>query len=338
MRPDVRFRVASVTKSFVATVALQLVAEGRLSLSDTVERRLPGVLPYGDDVTVRQLLNHTSGVPDYLYPPIIELYGGNRLRSWQPQELVGLVAGQPPDFPAGTAWSYSNTNYVLAGLIIERVTGRDLGRELERRIFRPLGLRDTYFPVDFPFLLWPSARGYSLDLDEAGTPIEGRLLDFTVYNPSLAWGAGNIVSDMDDIARFYRALLGGRLLPPEQLAEMKTTVVVEPGVAGYGLGLAAFYTDCGPLWGHGGSLPGFNNELFSSEDGSRQYGLMMNAEIAPAAVWEAYFPGVRAGASGGVRSAVRVARTELRRAAGGRRWCDAAEHGGRKMAWIRRES
>ena len=187
MRPDVRFRVASVTKSFVATVALQLVAERRLSLSDTVEHWLPGVLPYGEEVTVRQLLNHTSGVPDYLYPPIIELYGGNRLRSWQPQELVGLVADLPQDFPAGTAWSYSNTNYVLAGLIIERVTGRDLGRELERRIFRPLGLRDTYFPVDFPFLLWPYARGYSLDLDEAGTPIEGRLLDFTVYNPSLAW-------------------------------------------------------------------------------------------------------------------------------------------------------
>ncbi len=175
-------------------------------------------------------------------PPLVELYGGNRLRSWQPQELVGLVAGQPPDFPAGTAWSYSNTNYVLAGLIIERVTGRDLGRELERRIFRPLGLRDTYFPVDFPFLLWPSARGYSLDLDEAGTPIEGRLLDFTVYNPSLAWGAGNIVSDMDDIARFYRALLGGRLLPPEQLAEMKTRMEIEPGVAGYGLGLFVFDT------------------------------------------------------------------------------------------------
>ena len=174
-------------------------------------------------------------------------------------------------------------------MIIERVTGRDLGRELERRIFRPLGLRDTYFPVDFPFLLWPYARGYSLDLDEAGTPIEGPLLDFTVYNPSLAWGAGNIVSDMDDIARFYRALLGGRLLPPALLAEMKTRTEIVPGVLGYGLGLYVFDTDCGPMWGHGGSIPGFGNELFSSEDGRRQYGLMINAEPPPEAVYEAYF-------------------------------------------------
>jgi D-alanyl-D-alanine carboxypeptidase len=289
MRPDVRFRVGSVTKSFVATVVLQLVAEGRLSLSDTVERWLPGVLPYGSEVTVRQVLNHTSGVPDYVLTPFIELYGGNRSRSWQPRELVGLVSGLPPDFPAGTGWSYSNTGYVLAGLIIERVTRRDLGRELDRRIFRPLGLRETYFPVDFPFLLWPHPSGYSLDYDEAGNPIEGRLLDFTVYNPSMAWAAGNVVSDMDDIARFYRALLGGRLLPPAQLAEMKTRTEILPGVVGYGLGLFVFDSDCGPVWGHGGSIPGFGNELFSSEDGRRQYGLMINAETAPEAVYEAYF-------------------------------------------------
>jgi D-alanyl-D-alanine carboxypeptidase len=291
MRPQDRYRVGSVTKSFVATVALQLVAEGRLSLSDTVERWLPGLLPYGRSVTVRQLLNHTSGVPDNTLTPSLELFQGNRFRSWRPRELVALVAGQPPDFPPGSSWSYSNTGYVLAGMIIERVTGRRLGSELERRIFRPLQLHDTYFPVNFPFLLWPHSRGYSLGLDDEGFPIEGRLLDFTVYNPSLAWGAGNIVSDLDDLARFYRALLGGWLLPPAQLAEMKTTVQLEPGV-GYGLGLFVFDTGCGPIWGHGGAIPGFSNELFNSEDGTRQYGVMMNAEIAPSAVFEPYFEAV----------------------------------------------
>jgi D-alanyl-D-alanine carboxypeptidase len=285
MRPGDRFRVGSVTKPFVATVVLQLVAEGRLSLSDTVERWLPGVLPYGDQVTVRQLLNHTGGVPDFVLAPIIELYRGNRFRSWAPEELVALIADRPPDFPAGTAWSYSNTDYVLAGLIVERVTGRSLGRELRRRIFRPLRLRDTYFPVNFPFLLWPHSSGYSLDLDSAGVPIEGRLLDFTVYNPSLAWAAGNIVSDVGDLARFFRALLGGRLLPPALLAEMKTPVEVEPGF-GYGLGLVVSDSPCGLLYGHDGGIAGFGNIIMNSGEGTHQFANMINATPAPAAVFE----------------------------------------------------
>ncbi len=245
MRPNDRFRAGSLTKPFVATVVLQLVAEGKLSLSDTVERWLPGILPYGDQITVRQLLNHTSGVPDNTFvEPIVELYTGNRFRSWQPRELVALIADRPPDFAAGTAWSYSNTGYALAGLIVEQVTGHRLGRELKRRIFRPLRLRDTSFPTDFPFLLGRHARGYSLEFDPEVGVIEGPLLDFTVYNPSLAWAAGNIVSDEKDLARFFRALLGGRLLPPAQLAEMKTPFEIEPGF-GYGLGLEVSDSPCG---------------------------------------------------------------------------------------------
>ena len=283
MRPSDRFR--ALTKPFVATVVLQLVEEGRLSLSDTVERWLPGILPYGDQITVRQLLNHTSGVPDYFFEPFLELYGGNRFRSWRPRELVALIADRPPDFPAGTAWSYSNTGYVLAGLIVERVTGHRLGRELKRRIFRPLRLRDTSFPTDFPFLLGRHARGYSLELDVEQGFIEGPLFDITVYNPSFAWGAGNIVSDVEDLARFFRALLGGRLLPPALLAEMKTPVEIEPGF-GYGLGLDVSDSPCGPLFGHSGSIPGFLNTMLSSEDGTHQFGAMMNANEPPAAVWE----------------------------------------------------
>ena len=213
----------------MATVVLQLVGEGRLSLSDTVERWLPGILPYGDQITVRQLLNHTSGVPDYTFEPLVALYRGDRFRSWRPRELVALIADRPPDFAAGTAWSYSNTDYVLAGLIVERVTGHRLGREVERRIFRPLRLRDSSFPTDFPFLRGPHARGYSLQLDDELNFVEP-LFDITVYNPSLAWGSGNMVSDLDDLARFFRALLAGRLLPPALLAEMKTPVETGQGL------------------------------------------------------------------------------------------------------------
>jgi D-alanyl-D-alanine carboxypeptidase len=286
MQPGLNYRAGSVTKPFVATVVLQLVAEGRLSLSDTVERWLPGILPYGDQVTIRQLLNHTSGVPDYVIEPLVRLYTfpHGRFRAWTPQELVALIADQPPDYPPGTAWRYSNTGYVLAGLIIEAATGRKVGQELTRRIFRPLGLRNTFFPVNRPDIPGRNARGYSLPLGQE----DGPLLDFTVYNPSLAWGAGNLTSDLGDLARFFRALLGGRLLPPRLLAEMMTPVPTGPSGFGYGLGLAVIETPAGRLIGHDGAIPGFLNIVLSTEDGRRQLGIMMNEEFATPAVTEAF--------------------------------------------------
>jgi D-alanyl-D-alanine carboxypeptidase len=289
MRPGLNYRVASVTKPFVATVVLQLVAEGRLSLSDTVERWLPGILPYGHQVTIRQLLNHTSGVPEYLLVPLLELYASEqgRFRSWTPQELVALVADHPPLFPPGTTYSYSNTNYVLVGLIVEAATGRTLGRELTRRIIRPLRLRDTFFPVNRPDIPGRNARGYSLPLGDQGPVLDGPLLDFTVYNPSLAWAAGNLVSDLGDLTRFFRALLGGRLLSPGLLAEMTTTVPIGQG-AGYGLGLLVLETPCGRLIGHDGAIPGFITIVLSTEDGRRQFGVMVNQFFTTPAVDQAY--------------------------------------------------
>ena len=149
MRPELHFRAGSLAKSFVAAVVLRLVAEGRLALSDTLERRLPGSLPYGDQVSIRQLLNHTSGVPQNTATVEQTLYASpqRRLHAWTPQELIALVADQPPDFPPGTAWSYSNTGYILLGLIVEAATGNPLERELDRWVFGPLGLRDTWLPT-----------------------------------------------------------------------------------------------------------------------------------------------------------------------------------------------
>jgi D-alanyl-D-alanine carboxypeptidase len=286
MQPGLHFRVASVTKPFVATVVLQLVAGGRLSLSDTVEHWLPGILPYGNQVTVRQLLNHTSGVPDYEPIVLPTLYGSfqGRFRAWTPQELVALVADQPPDFPPGTRSSYSNTGYVLAGMVVEAATGHTLGQELARRIFGPLGLRDTFFPVNAPGIPGPSSRGYSLPLGAEESP----LLDFTVLNPSLAWAAGALISDLGDLTRFFRALLGGRLLPPGLLAEMTTPVPTgQPGF-GRGLGLIVIDTPAGRLLGHDGAIPGFFNIVLSTEDGRRQLGIMMNEYFATPAVDEAF--------------------------------------------------
>ena len=243
LRATDRFRAASITKSFVATVALQLVGEGKLSLSDTVERRLPGILPYGDRITLRQLLNHTSGVPQMEESVVaLEQYTGDATRSWSPRELVALVADKTPDFAPGSSWHYSDTGYVLAGLMIERATGRRLGHELRQRVFEPLRLRHTSFPIGASAIAGSHAHGYGL--------LEGHLRDVTVLNPSGAWAAGALVCTAPDIARFWRGLLGGELLEPAQLNAMKSTVAMEKGYpARYGLGILKFSSPCGALWG-----------------------------------------------------------------------------------------
>jgi D-alanyl-D-alanine carboxypeptidase len=278
MNPQDRFRAGSITKSFVATVALQLVGEGRLSLSDTVERWLPGILPYGDRVTVRQLLNLTSGVPDNQHFVEAELLKGNMTRTWSPRELVAVVANEKPDFAPGTSWAYSNTNYMLAGLVIERATGHRLGAEVSRRIFKPLHLRDSSFPVNATVI--PDAKGYAL--------VGGEMLDVTVLSPSGMWAAGNIVSTGADVAHFWRALLGGKLLAPRQLAAMKTTVPAWKGTGlGYGLGIQRIPSACGTLWGNGGAIAGYANLFQNSADGRHQAAVIVNANPAPEGVGEA---------------------------------------------------
>jgi D-alanyl-D-alanine carboxypeptidase len=196
-------RIGSVTKSFTAVVALQLVGEHRLALDDTVGERLPGALPYGDRITLRQLLDHTSGVPDDVLTPLVGLFRGDPFRMWSPAETVGLIRDQAPRFPPGAGWAYSNTDYVLVGLMIERVTGHTLERELERRSLRPLRLCHTGFPVRSSGLGVRAPHGHSLDLGPSG-PIEGTLRDMTDYSPSFAWAAGNGVSTVRDVARFSR--------------------------------------------------------------------------------------------------------------------------------------
>jgi D-alanyl-D-alanine carboxypeptidase len=275
MRPELRFRTGSMTKSLVAAVVLRLAAEGRLSLADPLERWLPGSLPYGDQVSLRQLLNHTGGVPDRTATLEQALYASRpgRLRAWTPQALVAMVADQPPAFPAGTAWSYSNTGYVLLGLVVEAASQRTLGQELDRSILGPLGLRDTLLPDSVPEIPGPSARGYSLPL---GPALDGPLLDFTVQNPSWTGAAGALVSTLPDLTSFFRALLGGSLLPPPLLAEMTTMVEVPPGSIPlplydrYGLGLLEIETPAGPLLGNAGGIPGFLSIVLSPPDGRRQ--------------------------------------------------------------------
>lgn len=271
VRDGMRHRAGSITKTFVATTMLQLAGERRVRLDAPIGRYLsPRLVPpeLGRAVTVRMLLNHTSGIGDYdtqlVRSPEDLIAMGNT--TYTPEQLVriGIAAGSTN--APGAAWSYSNTNYVLAALIIKRVTGHSYRSEARRRILRPLGLRDTYFEGADPEIRGPHMHAYVPWPD-------GTLRDLTHYNMSWAYGAGDLVSTAADLNRFYRALLTGRLLRPDLLAQMQTTVPedpLHPEAAGYGLGLYWVQGPCGRFWGHDGSVPGHQTISWHSADGRTQ--------------------------------------------------------------------
>jgi D-alanyl-D-alanine carboxypeptidase len=274
MRAADRFRVASIAKSYTATVVLQLVGEGKLRLGDTVERWLPGLVPHGDGISIRQLLNHTSGLADFEYDPTVlaPYLAGDLSHPWAPRKLVQIAVSHPPLFGPGTDESYSSTNYLLAGLIVEARTGHTLGSELNRRIFQPLHLRATSFPMTAR-MPSPHAHGYLVIKKPPATDVTG-LYPFP-------WAAGAIISNAADTATFYRALLSGRLLSARMLRAMQTTHAQKhfdiPGQR-YGLGLARYSTACGTAWGHNGAYPGYYAYNFTSTNGQRQAVLEVNAD------------------------------------------------------------
>ncbi|HEX4224993.1 MAG TPA: serine hydrolase domain-containing protein, partial [Pseudonocardiaceae bacterium] len=259
---DSEIRIGSATKTFVATVILQLVAERRLSLDDTVDHWLPGLVTGngndGSKITIRELLQHTSGIADFT-DDMAQLfatpqgYYQHRLSTVSPGQLVGMALRHPPLFPPGDGWSYSGTNYVLLGMIIKQVTGKDWAQEVTDRIIGPLGLSHTYLPGTSPGLASPHA-----DLYQQFDP-GGPLIDTTVFNMTWADAAGAIVSTSDDLDRFFRALVGGQLLPSAQLAAMEQTVPT-PGqlsFSSYGLGLGWQGLPCGGgYWTHDGDVFG----------------------------------------------------------------------------------
>ena len=271
LRANDRFRIGSVTKTFVAVVVLQLAGEGRLRLGDTVERWLPGLVPNGRQITVRELLNHTSGLFDVASDQgFIAQLLWKRTELWTPRELVGIATAHKPLFAPGATWSYSNTGYILLGLIVEAASGNPIGTELDRRIFRPLDLRSTSFDTS-AHITGSYAHGYF--------PLNGaRPRDATLFSQSSAWAAGAIVSTADDLATFYRALLRGRLLRPDLLRAMETTVPVPPGPHRGGSGLGLFETGlpCGRVWGHEGTAFGYKTIAYSKRDATRQVVVMVN--------------------------------------------------------------
>ncbi|MEY2270528.1 serine hydrolase domain-containing protein [Streptomyces sp. BF23-19] len=261
---DGQVRIGSNTKTFVAVVVLQLVGEGKIGLDATVDTYLPGLVRGegidGRRITVRQLLQHTSGLPDYgVHVDDDEI----RNRYLEPRELLDIALRYKADADPGETWGYSNTNYILAGLIVQKVTGRPLAEEIDRRIIKRIGLRHTYFPAPGEMTIRePHPQGYHRN------PADGPLRDFTEMDPSWGWAAGQLISTNSDLNRFFTALLAGRLLPAAQLAEMRTTVPAGTSGLRYGLGLTSRPLSCGGVyWGHGGDIAGYETRGGVTDDG-----------------------------------------------------------------------
>jgi len=279
---DGYFRIASTGKALVATTVLRLVGEGKLSLDDTVDHWLPGLVSGngndGRQITVRQLLQHTSGIhdddlPGYTTP---QEYRERRYDAYPPQRIVALAMNHHPDFPPGTGWSYSNTGYVLLDMIIEKAAGRPWHQEVEDRVLKPAGMSHTYLPGSSPTLRDPHADGYQV------FPTGERVDVTTVILPD----PGAYVSTTEDVNRFFQALLGGELLPQAQLAEMQDTVPVGEEMQAfwphgrYGLGLANRPLSCGgSYWSHEGGNGGYITLNGATDGGKRVVTVSMSTAL-----------------------------------------------------------
>jgi D-alanyl-D-alanine carboxypeptidase len=290
LTPDHRFPIASVTKIFVATIVLQLVGEGVLALDGNIG----GI---ADGVTVRQLLNHTSGIPNYYgdFDSLLDPYRKNRAYrpKLTPHDALAVAISKPRLFPPGAGWSYTESNYIMLGRIIEVTTGSTLRDELKRRITEPLGLGATELPgLDGPPI--DLAHGYLPPGNPLLPELGPGLVDVTDID-LFTWGGGGMVSTAREVARFLQALLAGELLPPRLRVEMLSTVSSDWDESdGYGLGIEEVTSmqgqrasPCGSAWGHLGFAFGHTTIALSSRSGDRQVVIMANSFVISDETWRA---------------------------------------------------
>jgi D-alanyl-D-alanine carboxypeptidase len=287
LRATDTFRMASNTKTVTAALVLQLVAEHRLRLDDTIEKWLPGAVPNGANITLRMLLDHTSGIADYAYTrTVLDLMTGNDTQRKTAEEMLALGASLPPVGAPGEKFSYSNAGYIALGLAMEKATGRGLADLVHQRIARPLGLRNTYLSTNAAPRrgTQPLAHGYEPDaahlapvVEPLGLP-EGygfigpnddQRVDVTALDPSWNGAAGGIVSTTSDWATFDTALMSGRIIPQRLLKEMFNAGPTEWEGRKYGLGLEEYHSPCGTVWGHDGALPGYRSDNYTDKTGRR---------------------------------------------------------------------
>ncbi|SDP43226.1 D-alanyl-D-alanine carboxypeptidase [Lentzea jiangxiensis] len=291
-------RIASSTKMFTAVAALQLAGDGKLSLDDTVEKYLPGVVRGtgagaaidGRNMTIRQLLNHTSGmtremplIPDQGILPIRDRY-------FEARELLDAALAKAPTFAPGQdrVWMYSNAGYVLLGLVVQKAAGRPLAEVITNQVINRAGLKETYYPGPGDRdIRAPHPRGYLFAKDDKGNAVPGELVDITRFDPSIAGAAGQIIATPSDLNKFLVALQDGRLLQPRELAEMRQTVEAPGFPSGwrYGLGTIEMKLSCGvTAYGHGGDADGFQSRAAITPDGRAVTVVVTNDEAGRAEV------------------------------------------------------
>ena len=265
---DGEVRIGSNTKTFVAVVVMQLVQEGKVGLDEPIETYLPGLIKGegidGSKITVRQLLQHTSGLPDFDET----LFGTTDVFQYRyhyvtPRDVLDSALSKPAQFEPGTQWKYTNTNYIVLGMLVERVSQRPVGEQIDQRIVKKLGLSHTYFPAPGEEKIRGThPQGYHLSA-------EGKLEDITEMDPAWGWAAGAMVSTPSELNTFFQAVFDGRLLTQASIQEMKKGVDIGSGGRVYGLGLIGTPLSCGgTAWGHGGDIAGYHTRGGVGPDGT----------------------------------------------------------------------
>lgn len=290
------FRAGSLTKTVVAAMTLRLAAQGRFGLGDTVEEHLPGLVRgHGNDgrnITIRQLLNQTSGLFDYTEDPVLARQlsaAADRIRT--PASLVHTALTHRPYFAPGAEWRYSNTNYLLLGMVVQRATGRSYAAQARREVLGPLRLHRTSFPGTRTTLPAPHGRAYTRESGardsgtrdsrtrDSGTRGDGVRRDVTDLNPSYAGAAGELVSTLDDLSHLLSGLLRGTVVPRAELRQMRNTAA---SAGQYGMGLFPVRLSCGvTLWGHNGEITGSYALAVATPDGRHTLAYRLNSTAGP---------------------------------------------------------
>ncbi len=264
---DGEVRIGSNTKTFVAVLVMKMVEEGKVKLDEPIETYLPGLIKGqgvdGKKITVRQLLQHTSGLPEYIDESAVD-YFGTRNDYVSPRDLLDTALANPAQFAPGAKFAYTNTNYIVLGLLAERVAKRPIAEQIETKIVKPLGLKHTYMPGrGEKTLRGKHPRGYHTRDNKPG-----KLEDITDLNPSMAWTAGAMVSTPSELNKFAQSIHDGTLLRQKSIAEMKKGVSA-PEIGGeYGLGIYSQKLSCGVAWGHNGGIPGYATSVLVGPNGN----------------------------------------------------------------------
>jgi D-alanyl-D-alanine carboxypeptidase len=274
------YRIASMAKAFNGAVALALVSRDRLELSDTIGELLPGVLPLAEDVTLAQALQHTAALPDYIKDDdFLDVLMSDPTQYLTPLELVEFVADTEPEFDPGERYQYSDTDNVIVGLMAEAATGKTYDELLERYVYSKAGLENTTLPITVAMPV-PYLHGYEV-------PVGAPPVDVSeLINPALAWASGGIVSNAVDVGRFFRAYVGGDLFNAKTRRAQEDFIIGSSSPPGPGrnratLGLFRYKTQCGTVFGHTGSFPGYRLFAASNRAGNRSVVFTVNAQIVP---------------------------------------------------------